>query len=229
MLQAIIIICVLLAAIIWVGTRPQLVERRRLTLTSLSDQREIALPRSGHTRDEVWVSSQIVWEQTLFPTQAYALDYTDRTGESTRRIIELQRIGRYSGRKYLGVFEEGKFKTLRADRVSRIEQLSNEHPPAIALMPTLSDRLPGWHEARSPFKVPQLVGKRHWTVDLTHYSCTCPEGRVRRSSGYGPGTLGGVCPHLAKAIVANLPAEHDWDPELIRMLTEYEVLTVGDL
>ena len=147
----------------------------------------------------------------------------------SERSIRLTKTGTYDGKLYLGVFEGGQFKTLRADRVLRVDQLSGGHTQSIKPILDYHQELPPWLGLKGSIRVPQSAGTRTWGVHLEGYSCTCPEGRIRAGMGYAPGMLGGVCPHLAKAILANMPPDAAWNPELLLTLADEDKTSIAAL
>ena len=149
----------------------------------------------------------------------YAIRYDEDVDE---RTVKLLRMGHVGSVRYLGVMHQGIFKTPRAERVRSVRQLTDGHPCRITVLPTYRDELPPWPGTAEVVKVPQSTGKRTWTVDFRTYTCSCPERRVRDGMGYRPGQLGGVCPHLARALLKYLPADLDpklgWTPDLREFL-----------
>ncbi|HZL27661.1 MAG TPA: hypothetical protein VFC39_14140 [Acidobacteriaceae bacterium] len=168
------------------------------------------------------VSDTVNWTRVLDPRESYRIVYIDRDNEQSDRIIDLLKLGDVSGTPYLGVMHQGRFKTLRADRVIGVEQLSSGHQPSIHAQPTYSTELPQFPLPNAVYKIPTTaVSNRTWTVDLNTYICACPEKRIRSGYNYKPGQLGFVCDHMAKAILANLPsAAAGWPPELLRFLAD---------
>lgn len=181
------------------------------------------------------INDLVKWERVLDrtgrePAELYRIEYCDRTGEVTVRELELRKVGTLDGTPYLGVLHDGRFKTLRADRVLSVVQLSAGHAPSIHAEPTYATELP-------PFPAPVIcriptvaAGNRTWTVDLACYTCTCPERRVRTARGYRAGQLGFVCPHVARAILEHLPADAPaWPPELRRFLADPRKVHIDNL
>jgi hypothetical protein len=167
------------------------------------------------------VTDTVNWTRILDPRERYRVVYVDRDNERSDRTIELLKIGDVAGTPYLGVMHGGRFKTLRAERVIEVEQLSTGHQPSIHAQPTYSTELPAFPLQNAVYKIgTTAVSNRTWTVDLNKYTCTCPEKRIRAAAGYKPGLLGFVCDHMAKAIYDNLPNDAaGWTPELHRFLT----------
>lgn len=159
---------------------------------------------------------QVNWSRHYDPRDQYRIEYADRFGEFSERVIELACTGSCGGNEYAGIFEDGQFKTLRADRILKVEPLLISSPSGLThplhVLPTLKTALPVWPIEQAVFRVPQTSGKRHWTVNLNAYSCTCPESRLR--SQYPPGSLGRVCSHMARAILDNLPTDANWDEDI---------------
>ena len=158
------------------------------------------------------------------PRELYRIQYSDRDGEISEREIELQKIGSRSGTVYLGVLHAGKFKTLRADGVLAVIQLSVGHEPSIRSYPTYASALPNFPISNAVYRMPTVKGTRTWKVDLNAYTCSCPEKRDRSAMGYAPGQLGFVCPHMARAILDHLPmnmhGQAGWTLELVSMLAD---------
>jgi len=159
----------------------------------------------------------INWSRHYDPRDQYRIEYADKFGEFSERLVELACTGTYAGNEYAGVFEDGQFKTLRADRILKVEPLVISSPSGrthpLRVLPTFSTALPVWPVEQAVFRVLQTTGKRHWTVNLNAYSCTCPEKQSR--SDYPPGSLGRVCSHMARAILENLPADANWDEDIL--------------
>lgn len=159
-------------------------------------------------------SGEIEWEQRFNPPLSRAVEYADRHGEYSERLVSVVSRGTGpNGRPYLGITESGKFKTLREDRVLKLSEplpLSRNG----RLRAVLHEQLPPWHTTPAVFKVPSVSGNRRWTVDLASYTCTCPERRIR-SGQYAPKTMGMVCPHMARAIQENHPNRAAWPKDLV--------------
>ena len=169
------------------------------------------------------ITDDVTWTRQVEPRERYRVVYIDRHDERSERVIELLRIGHLDGTPYLGVMDQGKFKTLRTERVVEVlEQLTTGHAPSIHPQPTYSTALPHFPLTNAVYKEHTIAaGNRTWTVDLNRYTCTCPEKRIRSGMGYEPGRLGFVCPHMARAIVAHLPAGAEgWPPELLAFLND---------
>ena len=67
---------------------------------------------------------EIVWTEEIHPERVCFLEYSDNEGVATQRFIRLSCKGRGSnGHNYLGAFDNEGFKTFRADRVLRLEEL----------------------------------------------------------------------------------------------------------
>jgi len=176
----------------------------------------------------------VTWTRIVEPRERYRIVYRDRDNAMTERTIELQKVGHSGDTEYFGVMHAGKFKTLRVDRVvSVMEQLTTGHESSIRPQPTYSTQLPAWPFAGAVFKISQTAASRHnrtWTVDLNHYTCSCPEKRIRTGMGYEPGQLGYVCDHMAKAILANLSADAaGWPPELLNFLRNPRKIHIDNL
>ncbi|HSU19923.1 MAG TPA: hypothetical protein VLI45_09300 [Acidobacteriaceae bacterium] len=178
-------------------------------------------------------SDDITWTRTVEPRERYRILYLDRDGARSERIIELQKIGEVKGVPYLGVVDKGKFKTMRADRVLAVlEQLSSGHVPTLRSWKQVgyADTLPAFPVASAVHKIATVAkSNRTWTVDLNHYTCTCPEKRIRSGFGYAPGQLGFVCPHIARAILEHLPAETHWPDELLAFLRDPRRVHIDNL
>jgi len=163
-------------------------------------------------------SAGIQWRESFNPPLACRIEYADRHGEYSERDVYIAKAGvGPSGAEYVGVFEDGKFKTLRRDRILKGEPTGSPKQegsrPAHTKCP-LNVRLPDWHQAPATYKIPSFTGNRRWTVDLVTYECTCPERRIRLMQ-YEERTVGMVCGHMAQAIRTYLPPESSW-PEVIR-------------
>ncbi len=148
------------------------------------------------------------WTRTVDPRERYAILYEGKDGERTHREITLTKTGTHDGVTYLGVMHLGIFKTLRADRVLEVQQLSEGHPPSIFAAPTYQTVLPPFPLENAVYKVPTIkVSNRTWTVDLNRYTCACGERHRRKEHGYKPGQLGFCCQHMARAILDHLPPD----------------------
>ena len=178
------------------------------------------------------MADNVTWTRTVQPHERYSILYQDRDGATSIREIELTKMGYSQGVEYLGVTHEGKFKTMRVDRVLQVlEQLTTGHPSSIHAALTYRTQLPPFPIEDAVFRVPTVaVGNRTWTVDLNHYTCTCPEKRRRSGKGYKPGQLGYVCPHVARAILDHLPAECGiFTPELHAFLSDPRKIHIDNL
>jgi hypothetical protein len=198
-------------------------------------------PRTGPPQ----LHDTVVWERTVEPRERYRITYTGGDGETSEREIELVKIGRAPGLRagdagtpYLGVQHMGKFKTLRADRVTAVTAVDPPDAASIRAWPTYAFTLPMFHVERAVYRIAATAtprpGKptRHWQVDLNRYTCTCPEKRERSGKGYAPGQLGFVCDHMAKAILQNLPANVEaeaWTPELRSFLADPRKVHIDNL
>jgi hypothetical protein len=176
----------------------------------------------------------VAWSRIVDPRERYRIVYEDSAGAREERIIELLKIGEREGSPYLGVMHQGKFKTLRADRVVEVlEQLTSGHAPSIVAAPTYATRLPAFplREGQdSRVRIPQTARPASkWTVDLRQYTCSCPEKRIRSPFGYEPGQLGFVCSHVARAILENLPADANWAPALLAFLRNPRRIHIDNL
>lgn len=177
------------------------------------------------------MNDNITWTRILDPREKYRVVYSDRDNSMSERMIEVLKFGEFGGTKYVGVMHAGKFKTLRINRiVSVIEQLTTGHEPCLRSQPTYSSRLPAFPLPNAQYKIGTIaVSNRTWTVDLNLYTCTCPEKRIRIGMGYEPGQLGYTCPHMARALLANLPADAGWQPELLEFLRDPRKIHVDNL
>ena len=178
------------------------------------------------------ISDTVTWTRKVDPHERYSILYQDRDGATSIREIELTKTGDSKGVAYLGVMHEGKFKTMRVERVLKVlEQLTTGHPSSIHEALTYRSELPAFLVAGAVFHVPTIaVGKRTWTVDLNRYTCTCPEKRRRAAKGYKPGQLGYVCPHIARAILDHLPADTTaFTPELRAFLSDPRKIHIDNL
>jgi hypothetical protein len=69
-------------------------------------------------------TDEIVWTEEIQPERLCFLEYSDNEGAVTQRFIRLSCKGIGSNRhQYLGAFDNERFKTFRADRVLKLEQL----------------------------------------------------------------------------------------------------------
>ena len=177
------------------------------------------------------LADTVVWTRILEKKERYRIEYRDSKGIVTQREIELQKIGRSGDFFYYGVFEKGRFKTMRADRIQMAAQLSTGHEPSIRPQPTYSSELPPFPLENAVYRMPTVTaGTRTWTVDLNQYTCTCPEKRIRSGFGYEPGRLGFVCPHMARAILEYLPKDASgWTPELLAFLGDPRKMHIENL
>lgn len=178
------------------------------------------------------LNDDIVWTRIVQPRERYRILYIDRDGAESEREIELQKIGHLKDTPYLGVTHQGKFKTLRTDRiVGVLAQLTEGHAPSIHAQPTYATELPLFPLENAVYKVATIAaGNRTWTVDLNKYTCTCPERRIRAGFGYEPGRVGYVCPHMARAILDHLPeGAEGWTPELLRFLSDPRRMHIDNL
>ena len=179
------------------------------------------------------ISDTVTWTRIVDPRERYRIVYQDRDGAQSIREIELTKIGDSQGTAYLGVNHEGKFKTMRMDRVLQVlEQLTTGHPSSLSAALTYRSELPKFPIEGAVYKVPTIAaGNRTWTVDLNAYSCTCPEKRVRSGKGYTPGQLGYACPHVARAILNHLPVEcgSEWTSDLRSFLSDPRKMHIDNL
>lgn len=176
------------------------------------------------------VTEDVVWTRNIEPREMYLIVYIDRDDQRSEREIELQKLGDIQGTPYLGVMHGGRFKTMRADRVVEVTQLSEGHTPSIRAFPAYATELPVFPLENALYKIPTIAASsRTWTVDLNHYTCTCPEKRIRTAAGYRPGQLGFVCLHMSRAILDNLPANHSWPPELLSFLGDRRRMHIDNL
>ncbi len=164
-------------------------------------------PRTTAPGSPPLMNDLVDWNRAVDPPERYRIVYEGKDGDRTTREIILKKTGTHDGLTYLGVMHLGIFKTLRADRVITVEQLSEGHPSSIAAAPTYATVLPPFPLENAVYKVPTITaGNRTWTVDLNRYTCTCPERRIRSAHGYTPGQLGFACQHMGRAILDHLPA-----------------------
>ncbi len=178
------------------------------------------------------ITDTVTWTREITPRERYSILYQDRDGVPSVREVELLRTGESQGKQYLGVMHEGKFKSLRADRVLQVlEQLTTGHPSSIVAALSYRSELPPFPVEGAAYRVPTIaVSNRTWTVDLNRYMCTCPEKRRRGAKGYKPGQLGFVCPHIAGAILAHLPAnDTTFTPELLAFLSDRRKIHIDNL
>ena len=67
---------------------------------------------------------EITWTEEILPERVCFLEYSDNQNVVTQRYIRLSCKGLGSnGHNYLGAFDNEGFKTFRADRILRLEQL----------------------------------------------------------------------------------------------------------
>ena len=176
------------------------------------------------------ITEDVVWTRLVTPAESYQVEYVDRHGEVSERIIELMKIGAIADVDYLGVRHNGKFKTLRSDGIRKVRQLPEGHEASIFAFPQYADTLPVFPIASAMFKMATIaVSTRRWTVDLNLYTCSCPEKRERIGKGYKPGQLGFVCAHMARAILDNLPADAAWSPLLLKFLGDPRRVHIDNL
>ena len=188
-------------------------------------------PRNAPGRPQQ-ISDTVTWTRIVTPHERYSIVYQDRNGDRSIREIELTKMGDSQGTAYLGVHHEGKFKTMRVDRILQVlEQITTGHPSSIQAALNYRSELPPFPIEGAVYRVPTIAaGTRTWTVDLNRYTCTCPEKRVRAGKGYKPGQLGFVCPHIARAIVDHLPAESgDFTPGLRAFLSDPRRVHIDNL
>ena len=195
----------------------------RVSLAASADFR--GRPARGRAPRPPQLADLITWTRIVEPREQYRILYVDKDGIRSDRLITLQKIGAYRGDKYYAVLNDGKFKTMRADRVLTAELLPTglegaATEPSIRPLPTYRTELPPWAGAEFFFRVPTIKGKGTWGVDLNAYTCTCPEKRIRAGLGYKPGELGMVCPHIARAILEHQPdLPHPWPQDLLDFLS----------
>jgi hypothetical protein len=78
-------------------------------------------------------TDEIVWTETYDPKPFRLLEYCDNGGVITERFVFLAGKGVGSnGHEYLGAFDGEKFKTFRADRVRKIEELQPLSEPCLS-------------------------------------------------------------------------------------------------
>lgn len=173
----------------------------------------------------------ITWTRVVEPRELYRIMYMDRDNQRTERIIELRKVGDVDGTIYFGVLHDGKFKTLRSDRIIAVtEQITKGHEASITPAPTYATTLPPFPLANAVYRMPTTaVSGRTWRVDLNLYTCTCPEKRIRFGKGYQPGQLGYVCPHMARAILDYLPADSGWTTSLLDFLRNPRKVHIDNL
>jgi hypothetical protein len=177
------------------------------------------------------MNDTVEWSRIIEPRERYRILYIDRDNERSEREIELVKIGESRGTPYLGVNHAGKFKTLRADRVVSVLQLTTGHEPSIEPWPSYASELPHFPVDGAVYKIPTTAASnRTWTVDLNAYTCSCPEKRIRAGMGYKPGQLGFVCDHMAKAILLHLPpGDGGWSHTLLRFLGDPRRVHIDNL
>lgn len=201
-----------------------------LTRSSYRHSRPAPRKASGPPKP---ITDDVTWTRIVDPHEQYRIAYLDKNDQHSKRTIDLTKIGHSGEFHYLGVMQDGKFKTLRADRVVDVlEQLSTGHAPSIFAAPQYSTVLPVFPIDKAVYKVPATAAysTRTWTVDLNLYTCTCPEKRIRSARGYKPGQLGFCCDHIAKAILANLPANAPgWSDGLRAFLGDSRKLHIDNL
>jgi len=72
-----------------------------------------------------FLGDDIVWTEEFNPARLCFLEYSDAEGEVSQRFIRLSCKGKGgNGYDYLGAFDDERFKTFRADRVLKLEELS---------------------------------------------------------------------------------------------------------
>jgi len=175
------------------------------------------------------ITDDVTWTRILETPERYRIEYADRDSNISVREILLQKLGHSGDFQYIGVLHQGKFKTMRVDRIGMVTQLSTGHPCSLKPQPTYSNELPRFPVVGATYKVPTNTGRGTWTVDLNKYTCTCPEKRIRSGHGYTPGQLGYVCSHMARAILDHLPRDAGWDPELLTFLGDPRKVHIENL
>lgn len=159
----------------------------------------------------------LTWVEKYQPHRKCRIEYADRHGEFSDRVVFAVGLCKsVDGHSYLGAYDGRAFKTFRTDRILKIadaDGVVQAVPHHLELLP-LSYPLPPWPGTETILKVPSISGNRHWTVDLSQYTCTCPEKQTRTIQ-FQPRTLGRVCPHMARAMRDHLPANSGWDERLV--------------
>lgn len=65
---------------------------------------------------------EITWVKVFSPPEKCRIEYVDAKGVASERLVYMARRGRgTNGHDYIGVYDSGKFKTFRADRITEIE------------------------------------------------------------------------------------------------------------
>ena len=81
-------------------------------------------PGRPHPNPPSFRTDEIVWAEEFNPSRLCFLEYSDNEGTVTQRFVHLSCRGTGSNHyKYLGAFDIGVFKTFRADRVLRLEEV----------------------------------------------------------------------------------------------------------
>lgn len=159
-------------------------------------------------------SDDIGWNEQFDPPLSRTIQYANRNGEYSEREVFITCRGEGpNGKPYVGAIHDGVFKTFREDRILRVDQALPASPPSSIGSP-MHLRLPDWHASDAIYKVPSVVGNKRWTVNLSQYTCTCPERRVRETQ-YQRHTVGMVCPHMARAIRENHPNPDTWPTAIV--------------
>ncbi len=71
---------------------------------------------------DICAHDQITWADTQDPPVDRVVDYADRYGEITERQVAVKHFSgtHANGHQYMGVFEDGHFKTFRLDRILKM-------------------------------------------------------------------------------------------------------------
>ena len=209
--------------------RPGLPRRRRRAGLG-SSRRARPARRCGRAPRPPQLADSILWTRTVEPREQYLITYVDKDGDVSERLITLQKIGAYRGDRYYGVLNDGRFKTMRADRVlfrrasalwyPRRPQCAEPSLPSIRPLPTYRTELPPWPLPAAIYTAcPTAAARAPGASTLNAYTCTCPEKRIRTALGYKPGELGMICPHLARAILEHqLALPQPFPPDILDFL-----------
>ncbi len=195
-----------------------------LKLTPAEQAEPSDRPFLQYRQQNMNLDNDVDWFEVFDPPQRYQIEYADRNGEHSVREVFLAKKGRYARHVYLGVYDKGRFKTFRRDHILKMEAIGHDGTRSNSRTAHQRTSLPQWPAENAVFRIAQTVGTKRWTVNLNEYTCTCPEKRTRAGRGCPPKMLGMVCPHMAQAILENLPADANWPPEIISYLKDPESL-----
>jgi hypothetical protein len=75
--------------------------------------------------DSGFKHSQIAWEDTQEPPVLQRMEYADRYGEYSERMVAVRHFkgSHQNGHEYLGAYDDGTFKSFRKDRILKLEKI----------------------------------------------------------------------------------------------------------